>query len=152
MEKSPWMKRWAVALATAAAIFGATLATAQSNANRCFSPIAAAASTATTVNSATLGNPSYKGVTVIPRVSAYTSGNYTVHIQAAYPATPTVFYDILASAAIGSTTSTPMIVYPGVIAASNVSANAPLPAVWRIQLTGASTPSMTIGVDACLAN
>lgn len=128
-------------------------AVAQSNANLCFTLVPSAAHTEATINTATQRNASWRGVTVTPHVSARTSGTYTVKVQAALAATPTVFYDLLSSTAINTTgASTPLIVYPGVAAATNAAANAPLPLLWRVQLTGASTPSMTLSVSACLSN
>lgn len=130
-------------------------AQAQSNANVCFNVLPYAARTAATVNSATLGNPSYRGVLLTANVSTATSGNYVLHIQAPMTASPTVFYDILVSAAVASQSTgsvTLMTVYPGAPVTANVSANAVLPRTWRVQAIGTSTPLMAFGIDACLAN
>lgn len=143
------MKRIVIALLLAAL---AVPAFPQSVQNMCGTPLASAARTATTVNTPTLQNQSFRGAVVTVNVSAYTSGQYIAHLQAAVPATPTVFYDILASAAINGTGTTSYTIYPGVTVASNVAVSQVLPRLWRVSLAGTSTPSMTFSVDVCYAN
>jgi len=131
-----------------------SLAAAQSNPNQCFNVLPSAARTAAAVNSNTLSNGSWRGVTLILNVTAFTSGQYILNVQAPIPATPTVFYTILASTAVATTVGMPLIftVYPGITASNNVTANAILPRSWRVNLAGTSTPSMTFSIDACYAN
>jgi len=107
-----------------------------------------AAQTATTLTSNDQQNASWKGLHVIVNVTSYTSGTYTPHIQGEDEYGN--YYDILVGPAISATGITVLKVYPGIATLANGAASDLLPAVWRVQLVGATTPSMTISVDANL--
>lgn len=60
-----------------------------------------------------------------------------------------VYYPILTSAAIAATGLTVLTVLPGITAAANVSAAAPMPITWRVRTTIAgTTPAVTATVSA----
>lgn len=122
---------------------------AQTNAQ--YSLIASAAQTAAQVNSADQSNLYYRGAHIVITVSAYTSGNYTAKIQAK-DATTGLYYDVLVGAAISSTGTTVLKIYPGIAVLANGSASDILPVTWRVQLNGLSTPIMTLSVVAVLEN
>ena len=124
-------------------------ASAQQNLNGTVAPFQSQAFTATTLNSSTYTNTNCKGAHFIVNLSSYTSGNVTVHIQGQDPVSAS-WYDILVSPAISSTTGSPYImkVYPGATILANYSTSDFLPYTWRVQLVGASTPSMTLSVGA----
>jgi hypothetical protein len=105
--------------------------------------------TATTVNSGDQANFNFKGGQFVVNVSAYTSGTYTPHIQGKDPVSG-VYYDILVGPAINATGMTILKIYPGIGVLANGSASDILPQTWRVQLVGASTPSMTLSVQAYL--
>ncbi len=104
-----------------------------------------AARTAAQYNSAAIQNIGWRGVHVIINVTAYTSGNYTPKIQAQDIASG-VWYDILVGTAISSTGTTVIKAYPGTAAIANGAAIDFLPKIWRVQMNGLSTPSMTFSV------
>jgi hypothetical protein len=108
------------------------------------------AMTAATVNSNDQFNPNSKGLHLIVNVTSFTSGSYTPHIQGEDPANPGVYYDILVGAAITATGTTVLKVYPGIGTLANGATSDLLPLTWRVQLIGASTPSMTLSVSANL--
>lgn len=108
--------------------------------------LALGAQTAATVNSANVTNPGFSGGHFLINVTAYTSGNYTPHIQGMEPISGT-FYDILVGAAISATGLTVLKVYPGLPGTANAISNDILPATFRVQLIGASSPSMTISAS-----
>ena len=94
-------------------------------------------------------NGAWKGVQVIVNISARTSGSYTPHVQAKDPVSGN-YYDLLVGTALNGTGTTVLSVYPGIAASANVSASANLPRTWRVQLIGASTPSMTLSIGGVL--
>ena len=144
------MKRLFATLALAAF---AVFALAQSNPNTSTVLLPSAARTAATVNSADQNNFSWRCLHAIVNVSAYTSGAYTPHIQAAIPATPTVYYDILvATPSITATGVTVLKVCPDGVPLTGASAADFLPRVWRVQMIGTATPSMTFSVSGYLGN
>jgi hypothetical protein len=114
-------------------------------------PVAPIALTAATYNSVDQTNTNWKGGHFVVNVSNYNGGTYTVHIQGEDPVSGG-YYDILVSAGITASGITVLKVYPGITAASNVSVSDVLPKIWRVQLIGTSTPSMTISVGAYLEN
>jgi hypothetical protein len=143
------MKKLIVALLLALTAAGAF---AQSNANLAIIPIASAARTATTVNSVDQNNLSWRCLHAVVFVSSYTSGNYTAHLQAAVPATPTNYYDLLVGPAISSTGTTVLKICPSAVALANASSADFLPRTWRVQMIGAGGPSMTFSVSGYLGN
>jgi len=122
-------------------------ALAQTNAQ--YQLIASAAQTATTINSPDQTNSYYKGVHVAISVTAYTSGTYTAKIQGKNTVTGE-YYDLLVGTAISATGVTVLKLYPGITSSANASSSDILPQTWRVQLNGASTPSMTLSVQAIL--
>ncbi len=111
--------------------------------------IASGARTAATVNSGDQTNSQWHRAHIIINVSAYTSGNYTPHIQGKDPVSGT-YYDILVGTAIASTGITILKVGPGFGSIPNGATADMLPQAWRVQLIGVSTPSMTFSVGAFL--
>lgn len=111
--------------------------------------LASAARTAVTVNSGDQTNCCYPSVAVIMNVSAYTTGNYTPVVQGKDPVSST-YYDILVGPAISSTGITIIKVGPGIVPLTNASAADWLPRVWRVQIRGAASPSMTFSIGAFL--
>lgn len=111
--------------------------------------LSATAETGTTINLPSQFNSNYRGTQVVINVSAYTSGNYTPHIQGLDIVSGN-WYDILVGQSISSTGETIIKVYPGIGALLNAATPDILPQQWRVQLIGASTPSMTISVSAFL--
>jgi hypothetical protein len=107
--------------------------------------IPSAATSAATVNSPDISNLNYRGAHIIINVSAYTSGNYTPKIQAKDPVSGG-YYDLLVGPAISATGMTVLKIYPGSATSPNGAAADFLPRTWRVQLNGASTPSMTFSV------
>lgn len=143
------MKKLLIAV-TAAIAFALTFyAQADTTGNWYAQVFASAVQTGTTVNSSDMTNAAWRGADVIVNVSAYTSGTYTPHIQGKDPVSGN-YYDILVGPAISATGTTVLHVYPGVTAAANSAAAAILPYTWRVQLVGATTPSMTLSVGANL--
>lgn len=108
-----------------------------------------AARTAASVATIDQTNCCWKGGHVTINVTAYTSGNYTPVIQAKDPVSGT-YYPVLSGTAISSTGITVLKVYPGIGAVQYGSTSDVLPKVWRVLLTGASSPSMTFSVGMFL--
>lgn len=118
--------------------------------NTQFTLLAPASSTAAQINSADVVNTYYRGVHVVVTVTNYVSGSYTVTIQGRNNATGS-YYDLLVSSAITANGQTILKIYPGISGSVGGAASDFLPHTWRVQLNGASTPNMTIAVDAMLA-
>lgn len=129
-------------------VFISSLACAQTS-NATYTPFPSATQTAATVNSGQQSNSNYRGGHFIVNVSTATSGNYTPHIQGQDPVSG-AWYDVLVGPAISTTGTTILKVYPGIGIVTNGAAPDILPAVWRVQLIGASTPNMALSVDAYL--
>jgi hypothetical protein len=138
----------ALVLTIAACLLSAP-AQAQQAPNQQVTIFPAAVQTATTVNSNDQQNASWKGLHLVVNVSAFTSGTYTVNLQGKDAFGN--YYTILSSTALAATGVVVLKVYPGETVAANLSASDFLPAVWRVQLVGATTPNMTISVDANLS-
>lgn len=140
------MKKTLLAIALAAALSAAQAQVV--NKQQIVMP--ATAQTAAQVNSPDIANNYYRGVHVIVTVTGYVSGSYTVTVQGKNTTTGS-YYDLLVSAAITANGQTVLKVYPGIPGAANGAASDFLPQIWRVQLNGASTPNMTVAVDAVLA-
>lgn len=117
--------------------------------NTTYQPLPQNTYTATTVNSMDQTNNNYKGGHFIINIVTATSGTYTPHIQAKDPISG-LYYDILVGSALSAVGTTILKVYPGIGVVANGSASDILPQIWRVQLIGASTPSMVLSVDAYL--
>lgn len=123
---------------------------AQLSPNGVGTAIASAAYTATTVNSNDiLTPPGFTRGALIMNVSAFTSGTYTCTLQGKDPASG-AYYNILATTAIGSASTTVLKVGPALTAAANSIANDLWPRVFRVSCTGATTPVMTFSVGYSL--
>lgn len=140
------MKRLLLALMLSTSL---SVAMADIGTNMSSTLLASGARTAADVHTADLTNTSWKGVSVIVDVTAFTSGTYTPHIQAKDSASGK-YYDILVGAAISGTGTTVLKVYPGITPATNTAVSDTLPKVWRLQMVGASTPVMTYSAGAFL--
>lgn len=110
---------------------------------------ASGARTAASVVTSDYTNTGWRGVQIYIKTTAFTSGTYTPKIQGKDSVSGD-YYDILTGAAIAGTGNVTLTVYPGMTAAANVAASAPLPATWRVQMVGAASPSMTFSVGGSL--
>lgn len=104
-----------------------------------------AARTATTLVSADQTNVGGNGVHVVLDTTAFTSGTVTLTIQGKDPASGK-YYTLLAGAAVVGTSTNVYKVCKGCPVTTNISANDMLPTVWRISISGASTPISTYSV------
>lgn len=104
-----------------------------------------AARTATTA-SAEQGNTGYRGGHIIIDVTAVSGSPSLTFTVQGYDATSGKTYTILASAAITSTGTTVLKVYPGLTAAANAAANDVLPDNWRVNVTHGTSDSVTYSV------
>lgn len=111
--------------------------------------IASGVQTAAQVSSADQTNPSFACGHIIVTVSAYTSGNYTPKIQGKDAASGT-YYDILIGTAMSGTGQQVIKVCPGAGQLTNGAAADFLPRIWRAQINGLSTPSMTLSIGVNL--
>lgn len=137
-------------LAVLAALLFSTSVWGQSSPNLSGTIAPSAARTAT-YTSPDQNNLSYRGVAVIIDITAYTSGTWTPMIQGKDAASGK-YYTILTGAALNSTGTTVLYVYPGMTPVTNVAASSALPRTWRVVLTGASTPVATFSVGVNLSN
>ena len=140
------MKKTLLAVALAAVL---SIAQAQV-VNTQVSILAPAVQTSTQVNSLDFVNNFYRGVHLVVTVTGYVSGSYTLTLQGKNLATGN-YYDLLVGSAITANGQTVLKLYPGIPGAANGAASDFLPQIWRVQLNGASSPNMTIAVDAMLA-
>lgn len=117
--------------------------------NESMALLTSAARTATT-NSADIDNKTSCGVHVIIDVTAVTATPSVVFkIQGKDPLSGK-YYDLLTSAAIASTGTTVLKLFPSATAATNLAVNDFLPKVWRVLATHADTDSITYTVSANL--
>ena len=103
-------------------------------------------------NGADLTNLVYRGVKIVVDITtiAGTAPTLIVTIQGK-DVVSGKYYTLLASAALAVTGTTVMTVYPGLIAAANLTANDVLPKTWRVITTiGGTTPAVTATVGASL--
>ena len=95
-------------------------------------------------------NYNARGVKLVIDITALTgtSPTLTVTIQGKDAASGK-YYTILASTALAAVATTTLEIYPGIIAAANVTAGVTLPRVWRVIATIAgTTPAVTATVGA----
>lgn len=91
-------------------------------------------------------NDAASGVSVILDITAVPgTDTVTLTIQGKDPASGK-YYTILAGAAQSGTGTTKMDVYPGLVVAANLAANAVLPSVWRISMTHSAASNFTYSV------
>ena len=111
--------------------------------------IVLAAAAAGTLNSDNQLNELAKGVQVVVDVTVATTTSAVFKIQG-YDIPSGKYYDLLTSAAITSTGTTVLTLYPGVTVASNVAVSAPLPRIWRVNCVvtgGSSALTATVGAN-----
>ena len=97
-------------------------------------------------------NNDHKGIQLNINRSAVsgTTPTLVVKLQGKDPVSGT-WYDILATGTINNTGHQTLTIFPGAPATANVSGNAFLPAMYRIDWTiGGTTPSFTFSVGASL--
>lgn len=141
------MKR--ILFALVALLIGAS-AFAQNTTNLPVTLFASAART-TSATTADQSNTAWHRIQLLVNVTVAASGTYTPHIQGKDPVSGG-YYDILVGNAISTTGMTVLTVGPGVLALPNAASQQFLPRTWRVQMVGASTPSMTFSVGAVLGN
>ena len=103
-------------------------------------------------NSADQTNPNGRGIKIVVDVTAITgtTPTLTVTLQGKDTASGK-YYTILASAALTAAGTTVLTVFPGLVAAANVTANDVLPRTYRvIAVIGGTTPAVTATVGASL--
>lgn len=105
-------------------------------------------------NSADQTNLRYRGLHLILDVTAFAGDDsFTFTIQGKDPASGK-YYDLLASAAISTTGTTVLKLYPGLTAAANSVENDLLPRTWRVKAdytqAGAAADTLTFSVGAVL--
>lgn len=121
---------------------------AQDQPNTAGTALTESARTAATVNSADIQNPYAQGCHVIINTTVFNSGVYTPKLQG--KTTSGLYYDILIGTGSNTVTATGAITlkaFPGAGAIAGGATNDILPAVWRVQMNGTSTPSATFSVD-----
>lgn len=104
------------------------------------------------VNGTDIANVNNVGIHLVIDITAIsgTTPTLTVTIQAKDPNSGK-YYTILASAALNTTGTTVLRVYPGLAASANAAANDVIPAVFRvISAIGGTTPSVTAKISGCL--
>lgn len=87
------------------------------------------------------------GVIVVVDVQSIVGGSLIATVQGK-DGISGKYYNILSSAAIISSGTSVLTVYPSATAATNVTASQPIPYTWRVQITAASgTAAYTIGAN-----
>lgn len=109
--------------------------------------LASAARTAT-VSSPQVERRRYRGVHVVVTCTAATASPSVVFTVEGYNTVTDAWYTLLTSAAVSSTSTIRLTVYPGCIASANTVANDALPEVWRVTATHADADSITYSVAA----
>lgn len=102
------------------------------------------------VNSVDLKSKSFNGLHLIIDVTAVDATPSVVPTIQGKDAVSGKYYTLLTGAAITTTGTTILKVFPGATVASNVSANDHLPAEFRISLAHADADSITYSVSANL--
>ena len=110
-----------------------------------------AARTATN-NSGDISNWTGRGAHITIDTTAAGTSPSTVFTVQGKDETSGGYYTILASAAITGTGTVVLRVYPGLTAATNVTANDILPKTWRVLATHGNSTSHTYSVGASVIN
>ena len=98
-------------------------------------------------NSGDLRNEGGRGVHVVVDITAITAGSLTVTVEGK-DSPSGKYYTLLASAALGSTGTTVLKVFPAATASANVAANDMVPHFWRVKWVVATGPvTATIGAS-----
>lgn len=103
----------------------------------------------TTQTGADQVNRGHRGIQFVVDTTAFGTGSVTVTLQGK-DETSGKYYTLLASAAIVSVVTTAYTVFPGAPATANVSANAQLPATWRLLATANNANTQTYSVGYVL--
>ena len=103
----------------------------------------------TTQTGADQSNQNCRGVKVVLVTTAIGTGSVTLEIDGKDTASGQ-YYAILTGAAVVTNTTSVYTVYPGLTAASNVTANDHLPRTWRVKVTANNANAATYSVGACL--
>ena len=106
------------------------------------------------VNSNTMVNGFFRGLTVYVNITALTGTSPTVTVTIeAYDSVSQGYVTLLESAALAATGLTMLQIYPGIASLANESANAVLPNEWRIAVAlGGTTPAVTGSISANYQN
>lgn len=102
-----------------------------------------------TVTLSDIANPSWRGAHVVVTATAMSGGTVTPKIQGKDPVSGG-YYDIATGTAISGAGSQVMKVYPGITPTTGTVADF-LPAIWRVQLVGSSSPVGTLSIGGSLA-
>lgn len=118
-------------------------------ANPSLTLLASGARTATAASNSVETRGQYRGVHVMITSTAASATPSVVFTIQGYNSVTDAWYDILASAAVtDGSTSRVLRVFPGATAATNLTANDVLPAVWRVNAVHADADSITYSVVA----
>lgn len=112
------------------------------------SAVASAAYT-TTQTQADQTNYSARGLVVVLDMTVVGTGSVTLEIDGKDPVSGK-YYAILTGAAVVTNVTNVYRVYPGLVAAANVTANDILPRTWRVKVTANNANSATYSVGAML--
>lgn len=103
--------------------------------------------TAATANSADQTNPVGKGCKVVIDVTAFAGTSITFTLQGKDPVSGK-YFTIIASAAIVAISTVVLNVYPGLVAAANVTVNDTLPRDFRVTSSGTfNNTTFTVAVS-----
>lgn len=101
------------------------------------------------VNSSDFENMKGRGVKVVIDVTATSDTPSVVFAIQGKDLTSGKYYDLLKSAAITSTGTTILTIYPHIDAETNISINDILPRFWRVTATHEDADAITYSVGAC---
>lgn len=128
---------------------GSTLDRQRSNID--LTVLASAARTAAT-NSADIVTYNARFLRVVVNVTAVTGSASLTFTVKAKDVLSGVYTTILASAAVIATGTTELLIGPGLLAAANAVANAPLPRTFRVEVAVGTADSATYSIGAVLSN
>lgn len=102
-----------------------------------------------TAKSNTFENLHCRGIKVVVDITSVTdTPSLTVKLEGKDHVSEE-YYTLLESAALTATGTTVLTVYPGITAASNVSASDVLPRFWRVSVDAADADGATYSIGAC---
>lgn len=114
--------------------------------NREVALLSSAARTATEA-SADQDNQHWRGVIIVVDVTAAADTPSVVVTIQGKSSLGTDYYTVLASAAITGTGQTVLRVYPGLVAAANLTVNDVLPRIWRVSVAHGDADSITYSIS-----
>jgi hypothetical protein len=103
-----------------------------------------------TLSTASMINSKYTGVMVYIKCTAIVSAPSVVPVIEALDTASGDWIPLVTGAAITSVSTKLLKVYPGLVAAANLTVNDVLPALWRVTLTHGNANSITYSVGASL--